>query len=107
MAKTEKEERADYIPHGSDEHAAHIGIRRGEKGDDPELVIEGWTLVDINPFGVFGWTKERKRDLLAQKVSGFLTKPQPVQSEDPDLPGYAQPMWTPREPDESPVSGII
>ena len=96
----------DFISHGSDEHAAHIGIRRAKKGDDPDLVVEGWTLVDKNPYGVFGWTKERKRDILAQKVSGFLMKPPKIQSEDLRAPNYAPPMWMPHEPGEE-VRGII
>jgi hypothetical protein len=97
----------DYVEHGSDEHAAFLGIRKAEKGDVPELIIEGWTLVDLNPYGVFGWTKERKRELLAQKVSEFLTPPPEMQSEDPQAPHYAPPMWTPLAADEEPVSGII
>jgi len=107
MAEAKKEQRADYIKHGSDEHAAHIGIRRSKKGDDPDLVIEGWTLVDVSPYGVTGWTKEAKREFLRQKVSGFLTKPPEVQSEDPQADFYAPTMWSPRDEDESPVSGII
>lgn len=106
MAKKE-EHRPDYIAHGSDEHAAWLGIRPAKKGDDPDLVIEGYTLEDSNPYGVIGWTLEAKREFLRQKVSGFLTKPPPVQSEDPRLPGFAPPLWLPREPDEEPVLGII
>jgi hypothetical protein len=97
----------DYIAHGSDEHAQWLGIRKATKGDDPDLVIEGWTLVDISPYGVTGWQKDTKRALLAQKVSEFLTPPPEVQSEDRTAPGYAPTMWAPREPDESPVTGII
>lgn len=97
----------DYIEHGSDEHAAHIGIRKAKKGDDPELVIEGWTLVDPHPYGVFGWALEYRREHLRQKVSGFLTKPPTVQSDDPSAPNYAPAPWMPRELDESPVRGIV
>lgn len=104
---TEKEEYGPRIEHGSPEHAAHIGIRPAKKGDDPELVIEGYTLTDPNPFGVIGWALEAKREFLRQKVSGFLTKPPSVQSDDPLSPDFAPPLWLPREPDEEPVSGII
>ena len=97
----------DYIAHGSDGHADFLGIRKATKDDDPDLIIEGWTLADISPYGVTGWQKDTKRALLAQRVSEFLTKPPEMQSEDPQADHYAPPMWSPRSEDESPVSGII
>jgi hypothetical protein len=97
----------DYIEPGSPEHAAYLGIRKATKGDDPELVIEGYTLTDPYPLGVIGWSKEYRREWLRQKVSGLLTKPPEIQSEDRQAEHYAPPMWSPRTEDESPVTGII
>jgi hypothetical protein len=94
----------DYVEHGSNEHAAFLGLRPAKKGD--EIQYEGWAL-DGEPYGVIGWTAEAKLAFLKGKVSGFLTKPPEVQSENPNALGYAPEIWLPRPEDEEPVSGII
>jgi len=94
----------DFIEHGSDEHAAWLSLKRAEKGDKPQY--KGWTL-DGEPYGVIGWTDDQKLAFLKQKVSSLTTLPPEVQSEDPQADFYAPTMWSPRDEDESPVSGII
>lgn len=96
----------DYIEHGSDEHAAFLGLRKAIKDDQAELIIEGWTLVDVSPYGVLGWPLATKRELLAQKVSELLTLPPEMQSEDPQAENFAPTMWRPHEPGDE-VEGII
>lgn len=88
------EDRADFIKHGSPEHAVFIGLVPAEE-DDP-LGHEGWQLVDRTIFGPNA-RPEYLAEVLRQKVSS-LTSPIPViQSDDWRKPNYAPPMIVPRE----------
>jgi hypothetical protein len=93
----------DFIEHGSDEHMEYLGLRKATKDD--KVQFKGYAFA-YAPYGV-EWDEDRELRLLKSKVSGFLTKPPEIQSEDRQAEHYAPPMWSPREPDESPVTGII
>lgn len=93
MARTTKQTRSDFVQHGSDKHAALIGIRKAT--EDDELKYKGWALVDMTAFGP-QTTMAYLKEVLRQKVSvleaGAPPKPQ---SEDPMEPNYAPPMFNP------------
>jgi hypothetical protein len=92
----------DFIEHGSDEHMAYLGLRKATKGD--KVQFKGYAFA-YAPYGV-EWDEDRELRLLRSKVSGLLTKPPEIQSENRDAPGYAPPMWLPHEPGDE-VRGII
>lgn len=96
-----KETQPDYVEHGSDRHAALLGLRKAEEGDEPQL--EGWTLIDLTAFGPAA-RPEYKREVLRQKVSSLTSDAPAVQSDDPLAPGYAPPLWMPTT---EPASGIV
>ena len=95
------EERPDFIPHGSERHAAFLGLRKAEKGE--ELQHEGYALRDLTLFGV-GVRPMFLKSILQQKVSQLLAEFPQTQSDSPMLPHFAPPMWV---PDDIPVSGIV
>jgi len=96
MAKTLKPGPAgnlDYVEHGSDRHAAMIGLRKADKEDT--LQFHGWTLADMTLFGP-GVLEGYVREVLRQKGVTLETGAPPTpQSTDRSAPGYAPPMWTP------------
>ncbi len=100
MAKT-KPTNLDYIEHGSDGHAAFLGLVEAENGDEPQQ--DGWALADVTMYGPAA-TPQYLKQTLAQKVSELVTPPPEVQSDDPRLPNYAPTMWV---PSEEPVSGMV
>jgi len=100
MAKN-KPTNPDYIEHGSDRHAAHLGLVKAGKDDEPQQ--DGWALADITMYGAAA-RPEYLRRVLAQFVAELTTLPPEVQSEDPLAPGYAPPMWM---PSGEPVSGMV
>jgi len=91
----------DYIAHGSDRHAAFLGLVKAEEGDEPQQ--DGWTLADITMYGPSARPEYLKR-VLAQKVSELTTLPPETQSENPLAPNFAPPMWV---PSDEPVSGMV
>jgi hypothetical protein len=93
MAKQTKQIRGDFVPHGSDKHAAMIGIRKAT--EDDELIYKGWALVDMTAFGP-QTTMTYLKEVLRQKVSVIEAKSPPIpQSEDQYEPNYAPPMFNP------------
>ena len=78
----------DYVPHGSDQHAGLLGLRKAEKDDEPQR--DGWALQDVTMY-----RPEYLVQILRQKVSELLSKAPKVQSEDPMAPHYAPPIWRP------------
>lgn len=106
MVKKTKPTNLDYIAHGSDGHAAFLGLVKAKEDDEPRLKAPDgtcWTLADVTMYGPVA-TPMYLRQTLAQKVSELTTLPPEVQSEDPRLPNYAPPMWT---PSKEPVSGMV
>lgn len=101
MAKKDEQTNPNAIPRGSDGHAAFLGLVKAEKDDEPQR--DGWTLADITMYGPAVTPQYLKR-VLAQKVSELTAPMPPVQSDDPRLPHYAPPMWTPFG---EPVSGMV
>lgn len=91
----------DYIEHGSDRHAAFLGLVKAKEDDEPQQ--DGWALADITMYGPSA-RPEYLRRVLAQKVSELTTLPPEMQSDDPLAPHYAPPMWM---PSEEPVSGMV
>jgi hypothetical protein len=91
----------DYVEHGSEQHAAIIGLRLA--GGEDTYVREDsqgrkWTLVDVTAFGP-QVTEAYIREVLRQKVSTLDAPPLEVQSDDPFAPNYAPPLdlryeWT-------------
>lgn len=100
MAKN-KPTNPDYIAHGSDGHAAFLGLVKANEGDEPQQ--DGWMLADITMYGPSARPEYLKR-VLAQKVSELTTLPPETQSENPLAPHYAPPMWV---PSGEPVSGLV
>ena len=82
----------DYIAHGADEHAALLGLRKAEEDDDPKY--RGWALDDITLWGPNA-TDKFLLNILKQKVNELKSPVLKVQSDDPALPNYAPPLWTP------------
>jgi hypothetical protein len=100
-----KEQQPDYIEFGSDQQAAILGLKKAEKGDDPQL--DGWALVDITAWGPQAMADDKAylREILRQKVSNLTSKPPQLQSDDPMAPHYAPPLQVP--PEGEPASGYI
>ncbi len=82
----------DYIEHGSDQHAALLGLKKAEQGDSPEF--EGWTLADVMTWGPNA-TEMFLMNMLKSKVNELTSEPPQYQSEDPLMPNYLPPMWQP------------
>jgi hypothetical protein len=93
---TDPRDRADYVAHGSDKHAAFIGLKRTDDEADP-YAVDGWTLEDPTQFGP-GANDQYIIRVTRQKVSE-LTSPMPTpQSKDPRKPHFAPVLWTPDIP---------
>ena len=90
MAKRKRN--PDYVEHGSDRHAGLLGLRKAEKDDEPQL--DGWALTDLTMWGPTA-TDKFLMQMLRQKVNELTSKPPVMQSKDPFLPHYAQPIWRP------------
>jgi hypothetical protein len=82
----------DYIEHGSDRHAAMLGLKKAEAHDVPQL--DGWALQDVTQYGPSA-RPEFLEQTLRQKVSELTTPPPKMQSGDPFEPHYAPPLWQP------------
>lgn len=92
------EERPDYIAHGSDEHAAFLGLREVKKDADVTPYAEApngkyYTLMDKTIFGT-AVRSEFLQAFLEQRVNELQA---------PTVPPEAPPMW---RPTEAPTSGI-
>ena len=86
----------DYIPHGSEQHAQLLGIRKAEEGDSP--TFKGYALVDMTTWGPNA-TEAFLLNVLRQKVAELGSKPQ--------VPEDAPEMWVPQGPEGEPVRGIV
>jgi len=91
-AATEGGHRPDYVPHGSAEHAAMLGLRKAEKEDT--IQEQGWTLADMAQFPP-GALPMYLQDQLKSRVRVLTTKP--------EVPANAPPLWMPSEED---VTGL-
>jgi len=98
---TDKPTNPDYVAHGSDRHAAHLGLVKAAKEDVPQM--DGWALADITMWGPSA-TPEFLMQILKQKINELTIAPIVPQSDDPLAPNYAPPMWTPYG---GPVSGTV
>ena len=92
-SRAEPEEMIYTVLHGSDEHAAHLGLRKATE-EDGDYVIEGWTLDDITNYPPSVTPVYIKR-ILRQKVNNLISPVPVMQSRDPREPHYAPPMWDP------------
>lgn len=94
MAKRETGPAGDpnYIAHGSDKHAALLGLKEAEEHDVPQH--EGWALQDVTQYGASA-RPEFLEQVLRQKVNELTTPFAQVQSDDPRAPNYAPPLWQP------------
>jgi len=88
------EDRPDYIPHGSELHAAYLGLRRATEADAKEDQVDGWALQDLTAFGVTA-DPHILHAILTQKVNELKGPPKP-QDQDQTAPNYAPPMWLPQ-----------
>ena len=95
VGPVEATQNMDYVEHGSDRHAALLGLKKAENGDVPQL--DGWTLEDIVSFGPHA-SKEFLEQFLRQKVNELYTPPPEYQSRDPREPFFAPVMWRPGQP---------
>jgi hypothetical protein len=83
----------DHVAHGSDQHAALLGLRKATEKD--KFQSQGWALEDVTLYGPAA-RDDYIQMMLEQKVSE-LTAPIPVpQSDDPRLPNWAPKMWEPK-----------
>jgi hypothetical protein len=89
----EKQNR-DHIAHGSDQHAAVLGLI-------PDKTNElGYRLIDPTLFGPQA-TQGYLNEVLRQKVATLKAGIPPIpQSKSPDKPNYAPALWV---PDDTPV----
>lgn len=91
--KESLEKRGDFVPFGSEQHAALLGLREATAEDAykrEDSQGREWTLMDTTVFGP-QVTKEYLSEVLRQKVAELDTTPV-VQSEERLEPGYAPPM---------------
>lgn len=86
-------DRADYVEHGSDDHAALLGLRKATD-EDGKLVIDGWTLEDITQYGPAA-SDEFLMRVLRQKINELTMEIPTYQSVDPRAPNFRPTMWTP------------
>ena len=82
----------DYIERGSARHAAFLGLIEADEDDEPQY--EGWTLADPTLWGPTARPEFLARTL-KQKVNELTMEMPEIQSDDPRLPFYAPPPWTP------------
>ncbi len=94
-------DRADYVEHGSDQHAGLLGLRKAAKSEKPQ--VEGWTFEDITQFGSSA-SVEYLAVALSQRVKELTTPLPKMQSVDPRKPHFAPTMWDPRR--GQPLSSI-
>jgi len=73
------------VEHGSERHAALLGLRKADKDD--ELACDGWTLTINNypPNTTELWFRRE----LQSKVNELTSDPPKYQSRDPGAPFYA------------------
>ena len=95
VGPTEPVEQADYVKHGSDRHAAMLGLKKAS--DKDKFTSNGWAFQDPTQ-----WGPTARDDFiqvqLEQRVSE-LTAPLPqYQSSDPREPFFAPVMWRPGQP---------
>jgi hypothetical protein len=94
-ATVDPETQTDFVEHGSDRHAALLGLKKASDGDKPQM--DGWTLEDIVSFGPNA-TPEFLEQYLRQKVNELTTKMPKTQSHDPREAHFAPVLWQPRQP---------
>jgi hypothetical protein len=82
----------DYVPHGSDQHAGLLGLKKAGQDDEPQL--DGWALEDMTMWGPNA-TDKFLMQMLKQKVNELKSKAPKIQSENPMAPHYAPPIWKP------------
>jgi len=82
----------DYVAHGSDQHAAMLGLVKAEKDDEPQQ--GGWALQDITLYGPTA-TDKFLAQVLRQKIGELMSGAPQMQSTDPLAPHYAPRMWKP------------
>ena len=87
------EDRADFIPHGSDKHAAFLGLVPAEPGDDEHITYtsprgDTYRLEDeIMQFLHYPNPEQAARSTLRQKVNVLESKP--------EVPEDAPSLWRP------------
>ena len=91
----EPKDRPDFVERGSDRHAAMLGLRRAEEGE--QLAIDGWTLEDITQYGPAASDDFLTR-VLRQQVNELTSEIPEPQSRDPRSPNFAPVMWDPSRP---------
>lgn len=89
------EKQTDFVEHGSDQHAALLGLKKATNGDKPQL--DGWTLEDITSWGPAA-TPEYLEQTLRQKVNELTAKMPKTQSRDPREAHFAPVLWRPGQP---------
>ena len=88
----EPEVQADHVEHGSDNHAALLGLKKAQDYDKPKL--DDWALEDIVSWGPTT-TQEFLENTLRGKVNELSTPFLTMQSKDPLAPHFAPAMWRP------------
>jgi len=87
----------DYVEHGSDQHAALLGLQKAKESDKTQY--EGWILADAAEYIRMDPTGRLEEYTLQQKVNELTTPLPEVQSESPQKPHYAPLRWDPDSKD--------
>jgi len=82
----------DYIEHGSDQHAALLGLKEAEEGDSPSF--DGWALADVTTWGPNA-TEMFLMNMLKSKVGELKSESPKYQSTDQHAADYLPPHWQP------------
>lgn len=84
-------ENRDYVPHGSAQHAAILGLIPDKENPS------GYRLADPTAFGPQA-SPAYLDEVLRQKVAELKAGKPPIpQTQDPMKPHYAQPLWVPSD----------
>lgn len=89
----------NFVPHGSPQQAAMMGIR--EADEDDFIKYRGMTLVDITICGEQA-SKAYIMTVLKQKVNSWMSLVPLPQSKNPRAPFYAPVMWEPEKQSQTP-----
>ena len=76
--------RSDFVKHGSDRHAALLGLKKSEKDD--KFQHGGWTLEDVTQFG-----PTAREDYILAQLQQRVRELQAT----PEVPANAPAAWQP------------
>lgn len=84
--------RSDFVEHGSEQHAALLGLRTAT--EDDKIVHKGYALMDVTAYGPTA-REDFLETVLRQRVSELMHPPAVPQSKNATEPDYAPDMHRP------------